>query len=265
MEALVFVILALALIGVLTWLAYKAKFEPKKESEEDEYEGETVKIETSDGVLLSADFMDAPSAKYAVILLHMMPSDKTSFRNFSKKLKDNNFASLAIDLRGHGYSEGGPKSYRNFGDEEHQKSILDVKAASHYLSEKGYEKKRQLLVGASIGANLALQFMSQEPLVKAAALLSPGLNYHGLRAMPLIHRLHPGQFVLMVSSEDDERNALEAKSMVLEMPKSVGHRTLIYGRAGHGTKMFDSKEKPSLEKEIIETFRSVTGMPEVRQ
>ena len=61
---------------------------------------------------------------------------------------EKNISSLAIDLRGHGESGGG----------EVAESFLDVQAALAWLKkETGLPLGQTIVIGASIGANLAIQ------------------------------------------------------------------------------------------------------------
>src|SRR3989304_1434352 len=95
----------------------------------------------------------------AVLLLHMMPAAKESWGQFQEKLREAGFQSLAIDERGHGESvwkNGERIDYKNFTDAEQQEKIRDGEAAMRFLSEQGIRAEQTAIVGASIGANLAL-------------------------------------------------------------------------------------------------------------
>jgi len=163
---------------------------------------------------------------------------------------------LAIDLRGHGESSGGPKGYLNFEDSDHQKSILDLEAASRFLVDQGFGLTNQLLIGASIGANLCLQFAVDYSEIRRTALLSAGFDYRGISARELIEHLQPGQGVLIAGSEDDDRGggAETAKALFELIPAGVKKEIVIYQAAGHGTDMF-GKEQPDLESLIIRFFQ----------
>lgn len=209
---------------------------------------ERTELRAQDGVILTADYYPGSLSRGA-LLVHMMPADRTSWRDFALQLQKENYHLLAIDLRGHGESSGGPSEYQNFSDEEHQKSILDLVAGAEFLRGKGVENLS--LVGASIGANLVLQFIAEHSEVKNGVLLSPGLNYRGIEAMLLMAKLQPGQRVLLVGSENDP----QSKSAVLHTLSSnaaegVASRVILYKHAGHGTDML-GKESPDLAEEIL--------------
>jgi predicted alpha/beta superfamily hydrolase len=72
-----------------------------------------------------------------------------------------------------------------------------------FLEKEGYPKDRQFLIGASIGANLSFQFLSENPQVKAIVLLSPGLNYRGV-ILENFKKEGLGEKIFVISSLDDE-------------------------------------------------------------
>ncbi len=226
-------------------------------------EKEKIELITEDGVKIKGIWQKVEGEK-AVLLLHMMPATKESWQNFSELLVENNFSSLAIDLRGHGESretlDGKDLDYRYFSDSEHQKSILDLKAASNFLEEKGFPLSNQYLVGASIGANLALEFLSLNPEISKAVLLSPGLDYRGLKTEKFLENIQKNQKILAVASQDDyySFNSVEKLSQLAE-EKKLFFKTQFYQAAGHGTDIF-GKEKPNLTEVILNFLKEDSGV-----
>ena len=201
-----------------------------------------------DGVKIAYDwYSTAEDAKGYVALAHMMPATKESWRDFAVFLQERGYSSIAIDLRGHGKSEEGPNGFLKFSDEEHQKSILDLSAATDFLKQQGALEGDIKIIGASIGANLALQYLADNFQIKSAVLLSPGLNYRGIETEPLIQKLQAGQKVLLVASEDDVRSGGNAVSMSKRLydlaPSGVDKKLEIFKTGGHGTGLFESAEK----------------------
>lgn len=211
---------------------------------------EKVTLKTSDAVTIAAEYYPPKtSSTKGVLLVHMMPQDRTSWRQFAPTLSEKGYHTLAIDLRGHGESDGGPTGYQRFSDADHKKSILDLEAGAEFLKSKG---ARELsLIGASIGANLSLQFMAEHPEAKNGVFLSPGLNYHGIEAAPRMRKLTPGQRLLLVGSNDDSQSDGEVlRGLIGSAEAGVETKPIIYKRAGHGTNMF-GKESPDLAEEIL--------------
>lgn len=200
-------------------------------------------LETSDKVKIAYNWYPVDNPRGYSLLIHMMPATKESWKGFAEEMAKEGYESLAIDLRGHGESEGGPSGYQKFSDEEHQKSILDVEAAIGYLKELGADWDKIAIIGASIGANLALQALTNHKVIKKAVLLSAGLNYRGIGAEPLVKKLSAGQGVLFFSSEDDQRaggNNVEMNQRLYDLvPPGVEKEIVIYKKGGHGTDFLD--------------------------
>jgi len=196
-----------------------------------------VTFTTEDGVLIVGDYIESGS-KNAVLLLHMLPSDRRSWFPIEEDLWRLGYQVLAIDLRGHGEStRQGTKTldYKKFSDEQHQQSIKDVEAAINFLKEKS--AKNFAVIGASIGANLALTYGIGDSSVKTAILLSPGLDYRGVGTeKPAANFDNP---LLIVASDDDDYS-LESSRRLAEIASNAELKTLR--NVGHGTQMFSSAE-----------------------
>jgi pimeloyl-ACP methyl ester carboxylesterase len=224
---------------------------------------ERVELTTEDGVKIVGDYYTAPSAERAAILLHMMPATRESWRAFGARLANAGIAALAIDLRGHGESvawapsvqAGGRKlDYKNFSEGEHQASILDVRAAAEFLRARGLTP--MFIVGASIGANLALQFLAESEDTKAAALLSPGTNYRGIEAIPLARRIAPEKKIFIAAAKDD-KNVGGAALMASEIHEALAcaRQLKIFEKGGHGTDLLDAH--PEFMEELIKFFKEL--------
>lgn len=214
---------------------------------------ETIKIKTQDEVEIIGDYYETQGDK-GVLLLHMMPADRKSWVFFAEKLQAKDFKVLAIDLRGHGESQGGPDGYKKFSDAEHRASILDVEAGAEFLKStlrqsSGQEGKLHL-VGASIGANFALKYLSDHSEVKSAILLSPGLDYRGVKILGLISALKNDQAVFAVASEDDKYSFDSVKNLFEGVPFSDSRMMKIFKDAGHGTTIFE--KEPEFMEEVTD-------------
>ncbi|OGL78975.1 hypothetical protein A3F28_01600 [Candidatus Uhrbacteria bacterium RIFCSPHIGHO2_12_FULL_57_11] len=203
---------------------------------------EKINITTEDGVQIVGLWEDAGATESgAVLLLHMMPATKESYADFQSKLKAAGISSLAIDFRGHGESvrtaDGRNLDYKKFSDAEQQAKIKDLEAARSWLLEKGVEPSRLAVVGASIGANLALESLASHPEIPAGVILSPGLNYRGITTMPLVRALARDQNLYLVASTDDPESA-EAVEKLAEVSLAET-QVKIFKTAGHGTTMLE--------------------------
>ena len=208
---------------------------------------ETVKIVTSDGVELAGVYRHTNQDRLA-ILLHMMPATKESWDSIAQKLLEQGWASLAFDQRGHGQSSmGGTLDYKQFNEQQQQAKRLDLEATLAWAQDNGFDEAHTILIGASIGANLAIRALAQHPGLPLAIALSPGLNYRGVTTDDAIVKLLPNQKVVLVASDDDDRPSWDS---VHELHRLNPATVLIERHGlGHGTHMTDLD--PSLVQEVF--------------
>lgn len=199
-----------------------------------------IELKASDNVVIVGDYY-APALASAkgLLLLHMMPADRTSWKAFAEKMQALGWHVLAIDLRGHGESQGGPNGYRSFSDEEHQASRHDVEAGVEFLKSKDVDEL--YLGGASIGANLALQYLAEHSEAKAAFLLSPGLDYRGVKTETLTQNLKPNQSVYYVASSEDAYSVQSTRKLFDQTGAGVKKEIKFFENAGHGTTIFEKE------------------------
>lgn len=214
---------------------------------------ERITLTTADDVVIVGDWVPATRVIGAAVLLHMMSETRGSWAPVQEALAKRNIASLAIDLRGHGESmqtiDGETVDYQKFSDDDHQTSILDAAAAVAWVRTRGVDLNRIALAGASIGANLALLELTEEPHLTGAVLLSPGSDYRGFRALEDAQNMIPEQRLVIVSSEDDAESFGSSKTLYDQAPVEI--KTFVpYKNAGHGTAMF--KADPALPEKIAE-------------
>ncbi len=210
-----------------------------------------VSFETSDGVKIVGNYWHGSDR--AVLLLHMMPATKESWNKFAKALNNENITVLAIDLRGHGESvkqDGEILDFRQFDDSQHEASINDVEAAVDYLKRKNASKIS--IAGASIGANLALQYQSEHAEIEKTVLLSAGLNYRGVLTEPAAKKLSSSQEVFLAAGTMDG-NTYETANRLASLIK--GRKEIeIYNASSHGTDLFDVDS--SLINKLVDWLKS---------
>lgn len=222
-----------------------------------------VKFLTKDGVEIHGLYSDVEDKNApAVLLLHMMPAVKESWREFQKELQRAGFQSLAIDLRGHGESvlkNGKRIDYKNFTDAEQQEKIYDVEVAISFLKEQGIELNQIALAGASIGANLALKYQAEHPEIKASILLSSGLDYRGLKTESLAENIAESQSVYLAGATEDSRSSGQSCADMAEtlfsLLKSKNKKLKIIEGKEHGTDLLVAY--PKLIAEIINWLEDI--------
>ncbi len=200
---------------------------------------EQISLKTEDGFEIIGSFYKSQS-DVGVVLLHMLNKNRNDWNAFAEQLQKEGYNVLSIDFRGHGQSlkkDGRSVEWQMFSAKDFNEMILDVKAAKEFLEQKGINKIS--LIGASIGANIALNYAAEDIEIKTIILLSLGLDYRGVKTDNNI-RDYGNRPVLIVASEDDEYSATSSKSLV---ELAVGKKELkMYTNAGHGTTMFSNTD-----------------------
>jgi pimeloyl-ACP methyl ester carboxylesterase len=119
---------------------------------------EAVSLRAEDGVTLQAWYRPAANGR-AIILLHGAGGSRASVRAYAEMLASHAYGVLAVDLRGHGESEG--KTNR-LG----WKGSLDVGAAVDFLLARG-EVQSIGWLGTSMGAEVLLGAAARYPSITA--------------------------------------------------------------------------------------------------
>lgn len=219
---------------------------------------EKLNLKTEDRVNIAVNLYSVYKPHGWLLLIHMMPATKESWRGFASELQKLGYESIAIDLRGHGGSDGGPDGYKNFSDAEHQASIQDLEAAWEFLKSRGAEPDKTVVIGASIGANLSLQFLIEHPEISGGVLLSPG-NYKGIDSGELVKKMSPNQKIIFAASKKDERsagnNAVQNQGYYDIASQVKNRRLILFERAGHGTELLDLKEELDLTEAIMKFLK----------
>lgn len=214
---------------------------------------EAVRLTTSDQHDLAAWYFQPIKDKApALILLHMRGSDKSSFAGLAAKLHAEGYAVIAIDLRGHGdskFPDGSNPGFKALQDSDYLAMLNDVKAAHSFLEGKAaVDADRVGIIGASIGANLAIMYAATDRRVRTVVALSAGLDYKGLKPGAYLEDFGTRPLYLLCAKEDEYawQSSVELeKQATLADPISL---RVFTGKA-HGTDLFISQ--PGLDDTIV--------------
>ena len=190
-----------------------------------------IQLETDDEKKIVGTFYEGGSE--GIILLHMMDRTRNDWRDFALKLQNLNYSVIAVDFRGHGESEG---SWKDFSEEDFQAMDLDVEAAFRYLEQNNITNIT--IIGASIGANIALRYAVEHGIGKVV-LLSPGLDFQGIDTEEPA-KVFEGKILIAASKED--KYSFDSSREIYSLIKSNQKSLKIYENAGHGTKMLDNTD-----------------------
>jgi dienelactone hydrolase len=183
-----------------------------------------VTFRSEDGAVLTGAYYE-PSVRPApgIVLLHMLRRSHADWDAAASQLSDAGFAVVALDYRG--------------GDDVGAYA-LDVKAAKTFLRERPEVIPGRIgIAGASIGANLAVLDAADDPGVLSIALLSPGIDYKGLRTEAAMKRFG-ARPALLAGSTKDPYSARTIRHLTtigpglreVRLTDSVAHGTVLLSR-----------------------------------
>ncbi len=181
---------------------------------------ESITLTTKDDVTLVGHYYPGTTTK-GILFLHQLASSKESWNNLIEELED--YHILALDLRGHGESE---QDFGNFHEQDFSNMTQDVDAAITFLKK---HVQTLAVIGASIGANLALKSTIKKEIT-TAILLSPGINYRGINiAKDISKDIKPT--LIMVGMEDQYSYESSKRIMneLTQEKKLVEYNTQLHG------------------------------------
>lgn len=213
---------------------------------------------TSDDVLIKG-IANKPHGRITkrMLCLHMMPATKESWIPFMEGAAKHGWLCHAIDFRGHGESiRRGQEEihYRDFSSEDHKAYVLDACEALTVLRDG---EKVDAIIGASIGANVALRLQVTEETPKTV-LLSAGTDYYGVTTLDQAPKIMPSQSVYVIATDNDVRQSgANAKDMAQQifdtLPTEKKHLEVYEGKA-HGTDILEGH--PDRLKKIVEFLKA---------
>lgn len=191
-----------------------------------------ITLEAADGVKIAALSGVAPKSTLGVAFLHMLGGSKEQWQATADSAWHQGMTVIAPDFRGHGANVTQPAPALEASD--YYAMSRDVAASVSWLRSQGAQKIA--LVGASIGANLALRAAADDAGINTVVLLSPGLDYKGISTRDALERYGKRPLLIIASSED---NYSARSSTNLDSLASGAHQLLMLSNAGHGTTMLN--------------------------
>jgi alpha-beta hydrolase superfamily lysophospholipase len=206
--------------------------------------GRPVTFVAADGTTLAGMFYESsPRPAPAVVLVHMLGRSKEEWSVVADRLATVGIASLAIDLRGHGRSGGDRSALAPM--------VGDVRAALDWLATQPAVRPDGLgVVGASLGATLAAAAGAEVDAVRVFAMISPSLDYRGLRLDASLVRQIGARPIWMAASTEDPYALRTIKE--LTEAGAAGEQRLS-GVRGHGTTLLWAD--PDLARGLVDWLR----------
>ncbi|WP_377477243.1 MAG: alpha/beta hydrolase [Microcoleus anatoxicus] len=127
-------------------------FQPPSSSQNDSRE--VIKINSANGLKISAVHFPNPQAKYTILYSHGNAEDLSGILWVLREIRDSGFAVFAYDYQGYGTSQGKPSEYNTY---------RDIEAAYNYLTLKLAVPAKQIIVyGRSVGGGPAIDLASRQ-------------------------------------------------------------------------------------------------------
>ena len=160
----------------------------------------------------------------AVVLMHGFSSDRVNTSALARRIAQNGYGVLAIDVRGHG------ENRNSFVESKSDDGLReDLKKAVEFLHQSNLVDGRRIVVmGHSMGASATLDYATYDPSIKASVMISGGFNLRGPE--------HPRN-TLFIFAENDPEFIQETSTLIgghlagtdkIELGK-------VYGDFGGGT------------------------------
>ncbi|MDK1021021.1 MAG: alpha/beta fold hydrolase [Candidatus Hydrogenedentes bacterium] len=203
--------------------------------------GDRVEFSTADGFRLVGKIHRASGERPpGLILVHMLGTDRGRWAHFMELAGQAGYTSLAYDMRGHGESRqrnGVTVSFRSFNEKDWVAALADIAAAKETLLNAGVDPQNIAIVGASLGANLALRFAKDDPQIQAVVLLSPGETYRGIEVVSVMEHFRRRP-VLILATEGDTYSAASGAKLQEVAPGFSELR--MHPGSAHGTDLLDA-------------------------
>lgn len=195
------------------------------------------------GSLTETDRGPAP----AVVLVPMLGRPKEDWQAIADRLASAGVHALAIDLPAAGLPPD-PQELQGW----HQ----DIRGAVAFLATLSEVRPGALgVAGASLGANLAAVAAAADPSIRSLALISPSLDYRGVRIEAAMQQYGARQALLAASVQDPY-----AARSVRELEKlGSGLRTVLWSSTpAHGTALL--LRDPEIATTLVDWFQQTLGV-----
>lgn len=149
-----FVFIYAAIAVFIYFFSERMIFLPQPASYEDR--GDILKIETEDGIYISALYLAKEGAEFTILHSHGNAEDIGDLRELLEVFNSKGFSVFAYDYHGYGTSEGQPSE---------KNAYKDIEAAYKYMvGELGIPSNRIIALGRSVGAGAAVELARGQEL-----------------------------------------------------------------------------------------------------
>lgn len=208
--------------------------------------GRAVSFRAADGRTVNALLFEAGQRPApAVVLVPMLGRGRDDWQAMGDRLAAAEITALAIDLPGLGFP----------GDQQSLAAWhTDVVAAVAFLASRPDVRPSSIgVAGASLGASLAALAGAADARIRSLALVSPSLDYRGVRIESALKQF--GRPVLLLASTRDPYAARSTRELARD---TAGPREMRWSDVtAHGTVLLS--RDPETGAALVEWFRRTLG------
>jgi alpha-beta hydrolase superfamily lysophospholipase len=206
-----------------------------------------VSIRTDDGVTLAAVWNPPAQAAPAVLLLHSYLRTHADWDAVASRLHDAGLGVLELDLRGHGRSGGS-------GTDQFLVFPRDVKAALVWLKEQPDVMSGHIGIGGlSLGATLAVIGAAGEPSVRSLVLVSPAMEFRGLRCDAAMHTFAARSGAALIAAGALDPYGSRSARQLADIEPGLRDLHLLDDTSANGRALL--QEQPDLVSAVVDWFR----------
>jgi pimeloyl-ACP methyl ester carboxylesterase len=201
-------------------------------------DGPKVSLRTDENTLVTARPYLVSDAKIGVIIIHDLQKDRSETMQFAEELaKTCKCSTIALDLRGHGQSQGVPDDY--------QKMYYDALVAQKYLEAQ--DAMDFYYIGFGFGAHVALH-ASAKAKAAGVVMVSPSIDDRGEKSDRLIEG-YKGRVLTAAAKTDPDPNSMATK--LFNLAQVQDRQFAEYERGGNGIEMVYNTDLGKLIKDWI--------------
>lgn len=246
--ALSVLVIGVALSGVAAFVWWQTGFEERLPIRGDQV---AVGLVPDDGTYIAARYYASPGKveQRGAVLLHMFSSNQNAWNNLAAELQDRNFEVMTLDFRGHGDSDSEESALQ---EADYAQMVNDAAEAIEYLRDLNADMDIAV-IGAGLGANVALQLADRDQTIAAAVLVSPQHNYRGIKITKLNKSFtRPVYFTV---SRFDPISLAATEALYQDNPSTSKELRITEEAKGRGTKLLN--HTPKLRGAIIDWLESI--------
>lgn len=225
LKVIIALIMAFLAIGTGVYLMTKDKPSGQEQGPQAASSSEPrVLLRADDNTVIAVRPFLVKGAKIGAVIIHDIDKDRTETMQFAEDLaKACKCSTVAVDLRGHGQSEGETDDFTNM----HR----DAEVAEKYLRLQ--EAEKLFYVGFGFGARIALE-AGGSARSSGVVLVSPDSDDKGVSSAKLIIK-YRGRVLIAASETDADSNRIASKLFSLSQVKDRQYAEFKTG--GHGIEM----------------------------